>query len=95
MAPSSLTLGDSLNLSTEIADRPRRRGREERAPVAAAPFQQPRRSFAPVAIVSDDQVEAIHLASLNVLQDIGLDVLHDEARTILKNAGAEIDGLRS
>jgi trimethylamine---corrinoid protein Co-methyltransferase len=83
-----------LNLSTEIADRPRRRGREERAPVAAAPFQQPRRSFAPVAIVSDDQVEAIHLASLNVLQDIGLDVLHDEARTILKNAGAEIDGLR-
>jgi trimethylamine---corrinoid protein Co-methyltransferase len=83
-----------VSLSVETSDRPRRRARDERTSAAAEPFQQPRRAFAPVAIVSDDQVEAIHQASLTVLQEIGLDVLHDEARDILKAAGGEVDGLR-
>jgi trimethylamine:corrinoid methyltransferase-like protein len=44
-----------------------------------------------VKAVSDDQLEAIHEASLTVLQEIGMDFLHAEARAMLKDAGAEVD----
>ena len=52
---------------------------------------QPRSPFAPVKVVSEDQVEAIHQASLTILQEIGMDFLLPEARAILKAAGADVD----
>jgi trimethylamine--corrinoid protein Co-methyltransferase len=73
-------------------DAPRRRRRggvRVFAPVAAAP--QPRLRFAPVEIVSRDELESIHQAALTVLREIGIDILHDEAKTILRNAGADVD----
>ena len=45
-------------------------------------------------IVSDDEVEAIHHASLQVLSEIGMDFTLPEARDMLKSAGAEVDGER-
>ena len=42
-----------------------------------------------MAILSDDQVEAIHHASLQVLRDIGVNFLLPEARDILAAAGAK------
>ena len=80
-----------MSTAESSSERPRRRGRGEPRggdPVAARP--QPRRSFAPVPAVSEDALEAIHLASLAILEEIGIDVLHAEARGILKAAGAEI-----
>ena len=75
---------------SDDAPRRRRRGGERVfAPVAAAP--QPRLRFAPVDIVSRDELEAIHQAALTVLREIGIDILHDEAKTILGNAGADVD----
>jgi trimethylamine---corrinoid protein Co-methyltransferase len=75
---------------SDDAPRRRRRGGERIfAPVAAAP--QPRLRFAPVDIVSRDELESIHQAALTVLQEIGIDILHDEAKTILANAGADVD----
>lgn len=44
----------------------------------------------PSRILSDDQLEAIHQKSLRVLQDIGIDILNQEAREILARAGAII-----
>jgi trimethylamine---corrinoid protein Co-methyltransferase len=73
---------------TELAERPRRRVREERGGVAEA-ASQPRNGFEPVKAISDDEVEAIHQASLTVLEEIGMDFLHAEARDILRKAGAE------
>lgn len=74
----------------------RRRRRGGRAASAAnadtripqPPSRQHVRPFTPTRVVSDDEVEAIHHASLQVLQDIGLDVLNDEARQLLVGAGA-------
>ncbi len=40
--------------------------------------------------MSEDELESIHRASLRVLSEIGLDVLHDEARAIMKRAGADV-----
>ena len=71
----------------------RRGGRAARAAQAPEikPFRQPRRRFPPVEIVSADELEAIHAASLTILEEIGMDFLDAEARAILGRAGAEIE----
>ena len=51
---------------------------------------QPRLPFTPVDLISRDEVEAIHQASLVALQEIGMDFLHAEALQILKDAGADV-----
>ena len=69
-----------------------------RRPVSAAIQQQTRvkstRVFPPVKIISDDQVESIHHASLRVLSEIGMEFMWPEARERLHKAGAKIDGER-
>ncbi len=50
--------------------------------------------MAPTAIVSDDELEAIHRASLRVLAETGIDFLHPEALRLLAEAGASVDGER-
>ena len=56
------------------------------------PFRQPRLCFAPTRFISDDELESIHVASLDILEEIGVDFLHPGARDILKQAGADLDG---
>lgn len=74
-----------------------RRGRAERAAAADAASHiagakpQPMRPYAPVPAVSEDELQAIHEASLTILQEIGMDFLHDEAKALLKAAGADVD----
>ncbi len=71
--------------------RRRRRGGERAAHEAAPPPAQPTLPFPPLDLVSKDQLESIHRAALVVLQEIGVDFLHDEARAMLKEAGADVD----
>jgi trimethylamine--corrinoid protein Co-methyltransferase len=82
-----------MDPNIEADDRPRRRGREERQrpPAAPPPKPQPRLPFDPVPVVSADQLEAIHEASMTILEEIGMDFLHDGVRTLLKEAGADVD----
>jgi len=65
------------------------RGAERSAKAPKAP--QPRLPFAPVELANSEQLERIHQASLKVLEEIGIEVLHDGARVILKKAGAIVD----
>lgn len=73
---------------------PRRAGRAARSGRARGmeqkPFRQPRMTYGPVAAVSADQLEAIHNASLTILEEIGIDFLHEEAKSILEKAGADV-----
>ncbi len=79
-----------MDASTEARGRRgRRAGRDSGVPAPAKP--QPRLPFAPVPAVSADELEAIHEASLTVLEEIGMDFLHDGARQILKEAGARVE----
>ena len=74
-----------------------RRGRRQGAahnPIVQLPWSQPRLTFEPSRILSDDHIETIHRQSLRVLQEIGMDVLYPEAREILARAGARVDGER-
>jgi len=81
-----------MNETRPIGQRSSRlRGREK-----AAFVQLPRRSvtnpYPPMEIVSVDQIEAIHQASMQVLEEIGLNFLLPEAREILRQAGATVEG---
>jgi len=82
--------------SDEAGHAPRRRGRAARGQQAAEsrltqkPFRQPRRRFPAVELVSADEIEAIHRASLAVFEEIGMDFLDPEARRLLKAAGADV-----
>lgn len=70
----------------------RRRGRsrtESRSTLPEQrPWAQPRRYNPPARVMSDDQVEAIHQASLKILRDVGMDVLDPEAHRRYLAAGA-------
>ena len=66
------------------AGRAERAGKQPRAP-------QPRRPFAAVELATPEQIERIHQESLRVLEELGIDVLHDGARAILKKEGAIVD----
>jgi trimethylamine---corrinoid protein Co-methyltransferase len=75
----------------------RRRRRDRSGPTESgprlpelAPFRQPRLRYAPTEVVSADELEAIHQASLRILSEIGMDFLDDEARRLLGEAGAEV-----
>jgi trimethylamine--corrinoid protein Co-methyltransferase len=86
-----------------VAEGGRRRlrdGRRRRSAVDAAcsvhqlPRRKVKRLFPPMRFVSDDELEAIHSASLRVLAEIGMDFMLPEARDLLKARGAEIAGER-
>ncbi|MFQ6018882.1 MAG: trimethylamine methyltransferase family protein, partial [Kiloniellaceae bacterium] len=71
----------------------RRRGRQPRSGPALSqlPWRQIRNPYRPIEILSAEQLEAIHDASMRVLEEIGMDFLHPEALDILGRAGAEVE----
>jgi trimethylamine---corrinoid protein Co-methyltransferase len=83
-----------VELASERRERRARRVGRDRAPLAQLPWRQPRRHFAPLKLLSDDQIETIHRASLDLLEEIGMDILLPEARQIFAAAGATVEGER-
>lgn len=73
-----------------------RRGRERRAHRTGGgprllPWREIVNPYAPLEVLSADQVESIHLASMELLERQGMRVLHDGARRLLADAGAAVD----
>ncbi len=72
----------------------RRRGRStaERSRLPhQRPYAQPRMRYKPTEVVSADELESIHDASMQILEEIGMDFLDEEARTLLGKAGAAVE----
>ena len=46
------------------------------------------------AVLSEEQLEAIHGTAMRICEEIGLDVLHEGARALLAGAGLEVRGSR-
>jgi trimethylamine--corrinoid protein Co-methyltransferase len=67
------------------------RERRREAGVAQLSWREVVNPYRPVELLSADQIEAIHLASLGLLERVGMKVLHEEARAILAAAGAQVD----
>lgn len=72
----------------------RRGGRTGQAAAARGIAQSPRRRsslpFLALDLLSADQIESIHETSLQVLREIGMEVMLPEARDRLEAAGAEV-----
>ena len=48
-------------------------------------------SVSPMQLLSADQLEAIHLTSLRILEELGIELMSPRARDTLRAAGAEVD----
>ena len=47
--------------------------------------------YAPMEVLSADQLEAIHLTSLRILENLGMEVMSPRALALLEAAGADVD----
>ena len=72
--------------------RPRARAARTSGTLTQRPFAQTPNKYAPVKVISDDQVAAIHNAALRVLETIGMRILHPAARDLCAQAGAQVSG---
>ncbi|MBA3802586.1 MAG: trimethylamine methyltransferase family protein [Acidimicrobiia bacterium] len=71
--------------------RGRRRGGTERSTLPEQrPFAQPRMRLTRTEVLSADELESIHDASLRILSDIGMNFLDPEARSLLAAAGCTV-----
>jgi len=74
-----------------------RRGRRDRQGGAGAgrlaqlPFAAVRNPYRPIEILDESQLEAIHDASMRLLEEIGMEVLHTDSLERLAKAGASVD----
>lgn len=78
-------------ITVSVRKRRGRRTASSDTTFAQRPFAQPVHKTAPTNYASEDEIESLHLASLKVLQETGICVLHENARCIMKDAGAEVD----
>lgn len=69
--------------------RPDRSGRE-RGQIAQLPWCDVVNDLAPTEVLAEDQVEAIHAASLRLLRETGMRVLEPDARQRLRSAGCVV-----
>ena len=89
------------NTDSDTTRRSRREGggrrggsSDGRNPVPQLPRRKLKRLFPAMEIVSADELESIHRASLKVLAEIGMDFTLPEARDMLRQAGAKVEGER-
>ena len=72
--------------------RPRARPPRASGALMQRPFAQTPNRYAPVKVISDDQVAAIHHAALRVLAEVGMRILHPAARDLYARSGALVSG---
>ncbi|HVW56487.1 MAG TPA: trimethylamine methyltransferase family protein [Rhizobiaceae bacterium] len=55
------------------------------------PLRPVRNPWPPMAILSEDQIEAIHEASMHILENFGIEVMSPRALALFEKAGATVD----
>jgi trimethylamine--corrinoid protein Co-methyltransferase len=68
-----------------------RRSARKRLPIESLPFKPLRNFLPPVQMLSEEQLEQLHLASLRILEEIGIVFTDAEALSIWEHAGATVD----
>ncbi|WP_374375242.1 trimethylamine methyltransferase family protein [Dongia sp.] len=78
-------------MSREAAREARgRRNTRQAKGLKQLPWRNYRNNYDPIRVLSDDQIEAIHLTSLRILSELGIEFLEENALRILKENGAEV-----
>ncbi|HET9389032.1 MAG TPA: trimethylamine methyltransferase family protein [Steroidobacteraceae bacterium] len=79
---------DSNSTRRRPGGRPRRpAGRQ----IAQLPWRDVANPYAPMEVLSADQVESIHLTSLRILEELGIEVMSPRALALLASAGARVE----
>ena len=73
------------------ARRAERRRKRIRSPLAHIPWRTIENKLAPLEVLTPEQVERLHDASMRILEEIGLVFLDDEALDLWQEAGAAVD----
>ncbi|MEO0823297.1 MAG: trimethylamine methyltransferase family protein [Pseudomonadota bacterium] len=79
-----------MSVRKRAGGRAANRRRSGGAAISQLPWQEHRLTDAPVEPLSPEQVAAIDDAAMRVLEEIGIDFLHDDARAHLKRAGCTV-----
>lgn len=79
-----------------MAKRRTKRGRRSPAANQSSPprsraYRQLTHPFTPQQVFSDDAIANMHDMALKLMEELGIKVLHPEARSIFKQAGARVD----
>jgi trimethylamine--corrinoid protein Co-methyltransferase len=61
------------------------------AAIPQLPLRRVRNPYPPMALLSGDQIEAIHEASLHILENFGIEVMSPRALALFEKAGATVD----
>lgn len=69
----------------------RRREARGGSNVRQLPWRRLRNPYRPVEVLSADHIEAIHETSMRVLEELGIEFMHDGALDMLAAAGADVD----
>ena len=56
-----------------------------------SPWRLPVNYDPPIEPLSEEGVQAIHNGAMNILEDIGIEFLNEESRTIFSKAGCRVD----
>ncbi|HXV42164.1 MAG TPA: trimethylamine methyltransferase family protein, partial [Anaerolineae bacterium] len=80
-----------MERETRAARRAAQRQSRSQSPLLKIPFRQLRNPLAPLELISPEQIEQLHQASMQILESIGLDFLDDEALDLWQKAGAKVD----
>ena len=77
-------------MARERSARANRRAERRGSGLQQLPWRSLVNPYEPIRVLSDEQIEAIHEASLEVLARTGMDFLHPEAIAILEAGGARV-----
>ena len=80
-------------ISKKLAKRRGRRSKEELVDNSSRPinYRQLRSPFPTMDVFSLDEIANIHATALRTLEELGIKVLHREARSFYAKAGARVD----
>lgn len=59
--------------------------------VPQLPWQDVTNPYAPMEVLTEDQLESIHSTSIRILEELGIEVMSGRALAVFKAAGAEVD----
>jgi trimethylamine--corrinoid protein Co-methyltransferase len=68
-----------------------RRAQRAESPLLKVPFRQPRNPWPPLEVITPDEVERLHRASLHILENVGLNFQDAEALDLWARAGAQVN----
>ncbi len=69
----------------------RERRIEKSSSISQMRFKQLTNPYPPIEVLSSDQIEVIHHASLRILKEVGMQVIDGDSRARLKSSGCDVD----